>query len=97
MHPSSLRNALTAIPLLVIAALAPADGQEQKPAAPPSAPPAQADAAPAAKRLPALSGKERLSEKWTDEQRVDNCKVPPEKRGNTPRPDACPSAPTASR
>ena len=23
-----------------------------------------------------LTAKERLSEKWTDEQRVDNCKVP---------------------
>ena len=28
-----------------------------------------------------LTAKERLSEKWTDEQRVDNCKVPIDKRG----------------
>jgi hypothetical protein len=36
-----------------------------------------------------LTGKERLSKKWTDEQRTDDCKVPPEKRGAKPRPD-CP-------
>jgi hypothetical protein len=35
------------------------------------------------------TAKERLSEKWTDEQRVDNCKVPIDKRGPKPRPD-CP-------
>jgi hypothetical protein len=36
------------------------------------------------------TAKERLSEKWTDEQRVDNCKVPIDKRGPKPRPD-CPA------
>jgi hypothetical protein len=36
-----------------------------------------------------LTGKERLGEKWTDEQRVDNCKVPVDKRGPKPRPDTC--------
>lgn len=36
-----------------------------------------------------LTAKERLSEKWTDEQRVDNCRVPPDKRGATARPDMC--------
>jgi hypothetical protein len=36
-----------------------------------------------------LTGKERLGEKWTDEQRVDNCKVPVDKRGAKPRPDTC--------
>jgi hypothetical protein len=30
--------------------------------------------------------KERLSDKASDEQRVDNCKVPPERRGSKPRP-----------
>jgi hypothetical protein len=39
-----------------------------------------------------LTGKERLGEKWTDEQRVDNCKVPLDKRGSRLRPDACQSA-----
>lgn len=41
-----------------------------------------------------LTGKERLGEKWKDEQRIDNCKVPPEKRGTKPRPDSCAHAPT---
>lgn len=40
---------------------------------------------------PAATGKERLGEKWTDEQRVDNCKVPFDKRGSKPRPDTCPA------
>jgi hypothetical protein len=40
-----------------------------------------------------LTAKERLSEKWTDEQRVDNCKVPLDKRGSKPRPDTCASVP----
>jgi hypothetical protein len=33
--------------------------------------------------------KERLSSKASDEQRVDNCKVPFELRGPKPRPDDC--------
>ena len=39
---------------------------------------------------PVRTGKERLGNKWSDEQRVDNCKVPPQKRGTKPRPDTCP-------
>ena len=35
------------------------------------------------------TGKERLGEKANDEQRVDNCKVPPERWGNTPRSPSC--------
>ena len=35
------------------------------------------------------TGKERLGEKWKDEQRVDNCKVPLDKRGPKPRPGSC--------
>ncbi|MGH7154840.1 MAG: hypothetical protein ACREF3_13015, partial [Acetobacteraceae bacterium] len=38
-----------------------------------------------------LTAKERLTDKASDEQRVDNCKVPPEHRGSKPRPD-CPVA-----
>ena len=37
------------------------------------------------------TSKERLSDKASDEQRVDNCRVPLERRGPTPRPD-CRSA-----
>ena len=40
-----------------------------------------------------LTGKERLGEKWKDEQRIDNCNVPLDKRGPKPRPDTCPGAP----
>ena len=43
----------------------------------------------AAPRSDALTLKERLGAKWKDEQRVDNCKVPPEKRGPKARPDSC--------
>ena len=38
---------------------------------------------------PTRTGKERLGGKASDEQRLDNCKVPPELRGPTPRPDDC--------
>ncbi len=40
---------------------------------------------------PTLTGKERLGPKWTDEQRIDNCHVPVEKRGFKPRSSACPN------
>jgi hypothetical protein len=36
-----------------------------------------------------LTGKERLSDKASDEQRVDDCKVAPERRTRE-RPTACP-------
>ena len=38
---------------------------------------------------PTRTGKERLGGKASDEQRVDNCKVPPDRRGVIPRPDRC--------
>ena len=38
---------------------------------------------------PVRTGKERLGEKWTDEQRLDDCKVPPDKRGTSLRPTSC--------
>jgi hypothetical protein len=44
---------------------------------------------------PTRTGKERLGGKASDEQRVDNCKVPPELRGQKPRPDDCPDASAA--
>ena len=43
---------------------------------------------------PVRTSKERLGDKWSDEQRVDNCKVPPDKRGPKPRPDTCAEAVT---
>jgi hypothetical protein len=41
-----------------------------------------------------LTGKERLGKKWMDEQRIDNCKVPIDRRGAKPRPSTCPQTPS---
>jgi hypothetical protein len=50
--------------------------------------------APNAAESPAtLTGKERLGRKWMDEQRIDNCNVPVDKRGSKPRPSVCPHVP----
>ena len=38
---------------------------------------------------PTRTAKERLGVKASDEQRVDNCKVPLDRRGLKPRPDEC--------
>jgi hypothetical protein len=46
-------------------------------------------AASATEAPPTLTGKERLGRKWTDEQRIDNCNVPIDKRGTKPRPSTC--------
>lgn len=43
---------------------------------------------------PVLTGKERLGPKWTDEQRIDNCHVPVDKRGTRQRPSTCPNTPS---
>jgi hypothetical protein len=40
--------------------------------------------------------KEQLSDKASDEQRVDNCGVPPERRGSVPRPDCADKPLTAA-
>ncbi len=37
-------------------------------------------------KLDTKTAKERSSRKWFDEQRLDNCRVPVELRGTTPRP-----------
>jgi hypothetical protein len=80
-----VRGALAAALLLsavsTTSAQAPVAG---RPAAPPPA--GATSPAPMPK---VLTGKERLGEKWMDEQRIDNCKVPADKRGTKPRPDSC--------
>ena len=38
---------------------------------------------------PAATGKERLGDKPSDNQRVNDCRVPPEKRGPLKRPTEC--------
>ncbi len=43
---------------------------------------------------PSLTGKERLGRKWMDEQRIDNCNVPIDKRGTQPRSSSCAHIPT---
>ncbi|NOJ45827.1 hypothetical protein [Bradyrhizobium archetypum] len=42
---------------------------------------------------PSLTGKERMGRKWMDEQRIDNCNVPIDKRGSKPRSSTCPHVP----
>jgi hypothetical protein len=54
-----------------------------------SGPPRPHEASPAEVPPPLLTGKERLGRKWTDEQRIDNCNVPIDKRGTKPRPSTC--------
>jgi hypothetical protein len=44
---------------------------------------------PDAVQEPPKTLKERLGDKASDDQRVDNCKVPADRRGPKPRPDAC--------
>jgi hypothetical protein len=54
----------------------------------PGATPARADDE-ASHVQPTRTAKERLGGKASDEQRVDNCKVPRDLRGPKPRPDEC--------
>jgi hypothetical protein len=60
------------------------------PVALPASEPLPANAAVTPSPAPSKTGKERLSDKASDEQRVDNCKVSPERQGTKPRPSACP-------
>lgn len=68
---------------VVLGLLAPASGQSTRPASPDIA------------RQDTLTGKERLGRKWTDEQRIDNCNVPLDKRGAKLRPSDCPHTPSS--
>jgi hypothetical protein len=77
------RHALAA--LFVICLALPVDAQDNSRAGQPTPDSAGARAT--------LTGKERLGQKWSDEQRVDNCKVPVDKRGSKPRPSECPHIP----
>jgi hypothetical protein len=77
---------LLAMSLATGVILSPLWAQDRSPTAPPAASPASAP------RI--LTGKERLGPKWTDEQRIDNCNVPLDRRGTRPRPDACENIPS---
>jgi hypothetical protein len=81
-----LANQAFAITLMA-AALAPVDLSAQTDGQANSAQPV--DTITPSKGPAGLTGKERLSEKWKDEQRIDNCKVPLDKRGTKARADSC--------
>jgi hypothetical protein len=78
---------------IVIALSSPVPAQEQPPTAGDRAAAPGAETSSSSSPPEVLTGKERLGEKWKDEQRMDNCNVSPDKRGPKPRPDTCPSAP----
>jgi len=80
MRPSSRRCVLGVASSLVIAALSPAIAQKQSHAA------KEPETSLTSRTL---TGKERLGRKWMDEQRIDNCKVPIDKRGAKLRLDTC--------
>jgi len=76
---------------LLLVALNPAEAQH------PSGKPAAPEAAPTDDGGEVKTLKERLSDKASDEQRVDNCNVAPDRRGARPRPDCATSrAPAAA-
>jgi hypothetical protein len=70
------------VPLIMIALALPAAAEERP--------------QPTQTQIPVtLTGKERLGRKWMDEQRIDNCNVPADKRGSRPRPGACSHGPAS--
>ena len=77
------------VSLLTICLALPASAQDRAPAGDRPEPNAAPLNEPAV-----LTGKERLGRKWMDEQRLDNCKIPIDKRGTKPRPGTCPQIPT---
>jgi hypothetical protein len=84
----AVKPLLSAAFALVFAIVGAADGlaQDRTPAG------GYSTAAPNA--IDPLTGKERLGRKWMDEQRIDNCKVPPDKQRGRPRSSECPHVPT---
>lgn len=72
--------------LLAIGSAVSASAQQSKQDKPPAPVASHLETPPSGPRV--LTGKERLGPKWTDEQRIDDCNVPVEKRGR-PRPTAC--------
>jgi hypothetical protein len=87
-HRFFLRGLLASLLMIGFAFSASAQDRQPGPARPRAASPAEAP--------PTLTGKERLGGKWTDEQRIDNCNVPIDKRGTKPRPSTCARASTGS-
>jgi hypothetical protein len=71
------------IGVMVICNAASSDAEDERKQPPASSAPR----APATEQSETL--KERLSDKATDDQRVDNCNVPPDRRGPRVRPQGC--------
>jgi hypothetical protein len=82
----TLRSPLRAVAwtLLTLAALAAATARADGEAGQ-----TQASEIQASQPQPTRTAKERLGGKASDEQRLDNCKVPLDLRGPKPRPDDC--------
>jgi hypothetical protein len=57
--------------------------------APSTAPARDAERMPFSAGEPDKTGKERLGDKGSDEQRLDNCNVPPVRHGAKARPTLC--------
>jgi hypothetical protein len=85
-RPSMIPHCHTALTLLLALGFVPSASAQDDRSAPAPRYAASSDDAPAS-----LTGKERLGKKWMDEQRIDNCNVPPDKRGTRPRPASCAS------
>jgi hypothetical protein len=77
---SPLRAVAWTLLLLMAVATARADGEAGQ---------TQASEIQASQPQPTRTAKERLGGKASDEQRLDNCKVPLDLRGPKPRPDDC--------
>ena len=88
------KPALTLASALVAAASSPTLAQAPQPGPDDARTTTQAQTALAPEGPATQTGKERLGNKWMDEQRTDNCNVPIDKRGSKPRPDSCPDRPT---
>jgi len=93
----SPRHKLGMMLMLIIGASSPTLAQEQAPSVDESATASGAEKTFTSSPPRSLTGKERLGEKWMDEQRIDNCNVPIDKRGIKPRPYRCTNGPTGCR
>jgi hypothetical protein len=82
---SPLRAVAWTLLLLMAVATARADGEASQT----QASQIEANQIQASQPQPTRTAKERLGGKASDEQRLDNCKVPLDLRGPKPRPDDC--------
>lgn len=89
MAPSSGKTGLVIAVFVGFCSAQPATAQDK-----PGDPAPKSGAFPAANPPGRLTGKERLGRKWMDEQRIDNCNVPIDKRGTKSRSSVCHPVPT---